>query len=346
MVKAWNELSVLIAGCGSIGKRHTRVLNGLGVKDLRACDPVPSQREALLAEVPSVTMVESYEAGLEGAPDAVLICTPPTLHIPMAMQAIRAGCHVLCEKPLSDTPEGIDELATLADEAGKKVMVALCFRYHEGLVKARRYLDSGRVGRLVSIRAMMGEHLPDVRPDYRNLFSSQYLGAFDLSHEIDLAIWYAGAPVRRVYALSGTYSDIGIQAPDLVELLLDFEGPCMAGVHLDFFQRPRRRQTELICTGGVIIVEFAHWDRCTISVYEAAKGNWEHEELITARDDMFRAEDREFLEAVAEDRPVVSNIAEGRKSVEVVARARSGSRSLVNQDLPQTPQPRENESSL
>jgi predicted dehydrogenase len=321
VVKAWNELSVLIAGCGSIGRRHARVLNGLGVKDVRACDPVPSQREALLAEVPSTRMTETYEEGLKGSPDTVLICTPPTMHIPMAIQAIQAGCHVLCEKPLSDTPEGIDELAALADETGKKVMVALCFRYHQGLLKARRYLDSGRIGRLVSVRALMGEHLPDVRPDYRDLFSSKYLGAFDLSHEIDLAIWYAGEPVRQVYALSGAYSDIGIEAPDLVELLLDFDGKCAASVHLDFFQRPRRRQTELIGTGGVIIVEFARWDRCTVSVYEAGKGSWEHEEFITERDDMFRAEDREFLEAVAEERPVLSDIAEGRKSVEVIAMA-------------------------
>jgi predicted dehydrogenase len=240
----------------------------------------------------------------------------------MAIQAIRAGCHILCEKPLSDTPEGIDELAALAAEADKKVMVALCFRYHEGLVKAKRYLDSGRVGRLVSVRALMGEHLPDVRPDYGSLFSSQYLGAFDLSHEIDLAIWYAEGAVRQVHALSGNYSDIGIQAPDVAELLIDFENRCMASVHMDFFQRPRRRQTELICTEGVIIVEFARWERCTVSVYEATKGTWEHEELATERDDMFRAENREFLGAVAEDQPIRNDITEARKSVEVVATAR------------------------
>jgi predicted dehydrogenase len=324
VVKAWDQLSILIAGCGSIGKRHARVLNGLGVKDIRACDPVPAQRESLLAETPSVKTYDSYEAGLRGSPDTVLICTPPRLHIPMAMQAIRAGCHVLCEKPLSDTPEGIDELDTLAAEAKKKVMVALCFRYHEGLVRAKRLVDSGRLGRIVSVRALMGEHLPDVRPDYRDLFSSKYLGAFDLSHEIDFAIWYAGRPIRQVYALSGSYSDIGIEAPDVVELLIDFGDRCMASVHLDFYQRPRRRQTELICTDGVIIVEFARWERCTVAVYEAAKGTWEREELITERDDMFRAEDREFLQAVAENKPVSCNIAEARKSVEVVENARHG----------------------
>jgi predicted dehydrogenase len=242
----------------------------------------------------------------------------------MAIRAIHAGCHVLSEKPLSETTEGIDELSSLAAEKHRKVMVALCFRFHEGLVKAKGYLDSGRVGRLVSVRGLMGEHLPEVRPDYGNLISAGFYSAFDLMHEIDLAIWYAGQPVRQVLSLSGPYGDVGTdQVPDLAEILIDFEDRCMASIHLDFFQRPRRRQMELICADGVIIVEFAKWDCCTVSVYEAARQTWEHEELITVRDDMFRAEDREFLQAVAEDKAILCSISEARKSVEVVVAARS-----------------------
>jgi predicted dehydrogenase len=74
----------------------------------------------------------------------------------MALQAIHARYHVLCEKPLSSTTHGIDELSELAEDRHKKVMVALYFRYHEGLVRAKDYLASGRVGRLVSVGALMG----------------------------------------------------------------------------------------------------------------------------------------------------------------------------------------------
>ncbi len=321
MVKQWQDVSVLIVGCGSIGKRHARVLAELGVTDIRACDSSPEQRQGLAEQVPSAKMYDSYDAGLNDLPDAVLICTPPAMHIPMAQKAIRTGCHVLTEKPLSDSNGGIDELSALAEKHCKKVMVALCFRYHDGLVKAKEYLDSGRIGRLASVRALMGEHLPDVRPDYRTLFSAKVGGAFDLMHDIDLAIWYAGRPVRKVHAVYGNYSDIGIEAPDLVEILMDFEDHCAATVHLDFFQRPRRRQLELIGTQGVITVEFARWDHCTVSTYEAGQGKWNVEELTTDRDDMFRAEDREFLQAVANDKPIQSTIAEGRKSLEVVLAA-------------------------
>jgi predicted dehydrogenase len=239
------------------------------------------------------------------------------------MQAIRSGCHVLSEKPLSDSIKGVDDLAKLAATAHRKVMVALCFRYRAGLVKAKDSLDSGAIGRLVSIRALVGEHLPDVRPDYQGLFSARQGGAFDLMHEIDLAIWFAGRPVSVVRCLSGNYSGIGIAAPDLAEILIDFDARCLASIHLDFFQRPRRRQIELIATAGVILVEFAQWDHCTVSTYEVARGTWQHDQLVTERDDMFRAEDREFLIAIAEEKPIRCTIAEARKSVEVVMACQS-----------------------
>jgi predicted dehydrogenase len=338
VVKSWNELSVLIAGCGSIGKRHARVLNGLGITDIRACDPEAGQRESLLKEIAGVRMYGSYEEALAGLPDTVLIATPPKLHVPMAMQAVRAGCHVLCEKPLSDSLKGIDELEHFADRNHKKVMVALCFRYHEAHCRAKRLLDEGRAGRLVSFRALMGEHLPDVRPDYRTLFTSKYSGAFDLMHEVDLAFWYAGRPMRSIACFSGTYSDIGIEAPDLVEMLIDFEDRVAAAIHLDLFQRPRRRVTELICTGGVITVEFARWDRSVLSVYDAAGGEWEQSELATDRDDMFRAEDREFLEAVAQNAPIHCTITEARKSLEAVVAAQEGHKpGMVSRTIPANP---------
>ena len=322
MIKGWRDLSVLIVGCGSIGKRHARVLNGLGVRDIRACDPVLEQRNTLLAQVPSAKLYDAYDSALTDSPDTVLICTPSQMHIPMAVEAIEAGCHVLCEKPLSDTTEGVDGLSRLAADQNKKVMVALCFRYHEGLVKAKRYLDSGRVGRLVSVRALMGEHLPEVRPDYAELVAAGFYSAFDLMHDLDLAIWYASQPIRRFHVVCGAYalySELGTDLPDIAEILLEFKDRCVASVHLDFFQRPRRRQMELIGTDGVVIVEFARWDGCTLSVYEAITGDWEHEEITTERDDMFRAEDREFLEAVAEDQPILCTIEEGLKSLRVAA---------------------------
>ena len=332
MSESWKKLSVVLVGCGSIGKRHARILTALGIGKLHAFDTDKGQQEALIAESPGVQGLESLDEGLAKRPDAVFILTPPKLHIPQARAAVEAGCHVFLEKPLSDSLDGTDHLAELAKRSGRKAMVGLCFRYHQGLKEARRLLDSGAIGRLVSVRALFGEHLPEVRPDYRNLFSAKYLGAYDLMHDVDLAIWFADQPVRNISALHGTYSDIGIEAPDVVEILLGFKDRCMASIHLDFFQRPRRRQIDLIGTEGVILVEFASWDRYTLSVYTVTKAAWETRTEPTMRDDMFRAEDLEFLQAIAEDRPIACGIGEAAKSLSVIMEAQKQSRrALLNE---------------
>ena len=319
----WRDLSVLLVGCGSIGKRHARVLVRLGIKDIRVCDPNSDQVAGLLKETPQVRTVPSFEQGLEEKPDTVFVLTPPELHVRMISQALATRCHVFCEKPLSDSLDGVLALMAQADSSDKKVMVGLCFRYHEGLLKAKRMLDAEEIGRLVSIRALMGEHLPEVRPDYRTLFSAKDSGAFDLSHDVDLAVWYADQPVADVQCVYGTFSDIGIEAPDTVEMLIRFADRCVASVHLDFFQRPRRRQIDLIGTAGVIVVEFPSWDACTISAFSASTGKWDHERIQTRRDDMFETEDREFLQAVAGGHPVRCDIPEAVKSLKVIAKAQS-----------------------
>ena len=330
---AWKDTSVLIAGCGSIGKRHARVLRFLGVKDIRICDIAEEQRKSLMAEGPVTREFANYEDGLASQPDAVLICTPPGMHIPMAIQAMENGSHILREKPLSDSLDGVDRLSAVIERTGKVFMVAFCFRYHEGIKKAKAYLDENRIGRLVSIRCRMGEHLPEARPDYKNLFSLKKGGAFDLVHEIDLACWFAGQPAAEVHSIHGAYSDLGFTAPDVAELVLRFGKKCVASVHLDFFSFPRTRLTELMGTRGTITVEFSSWDRCTVSVYEAEKGKWACEKMITERDSMFRSEDMEFLRAITEGTPVGCPFSEAVKSLQIVCAAQSGINVTGNHNL-------------
>lgn len=322
MKKDWKNLKILLAGCGSIGRRHARILTGLGVEQIFVFDTNQQQVELLLQELPNLKQVYSYKEGLEVA-DAVFILTPSKLHIPMAIQAVQAGCHVFIEKPISVSMDGVADLEKLAYAKDLKVMVGLCFRYHEGIKKAKVILDSGKIGRLVSIRSLVGEHFPSVHPGYKNMYYAKYSGAFELMHDLDLALWFAGQPVKKVHSVYGSFSDIDIEAPDTVEILLQFEDRCAATVHLDFFQKPRRRNMELICTEGVLIIDFSSWDAYKISVFDAERNIWEHETGKTARDDMFMDEDREFLECIVENKPVSCNIEEGCKSLRIIEAAQN-----------------------
>jgi len=315
----YSGIRLLLVGCGSIGKRHAQVLTELGITKLTACDPSEEQCRTMRELLPQVETVNDYDAALAtGQFDAVFILTPTAMHISMAEKALKAGCHVFIEKPLANSSEGVDQLKALAESVNRKVMVGFCFRYHEVLKMAKDLLEKGTIGRLINIRALMGEPFAEIQPNYLNMYYSRYSGAFELVHDLDLALWYSGQPVKDVYAVYGPFSDMGMQSPDSIELLLRFEDRMAATVHLDFFQHPRRRQIELIGVKGTIIVEFASWDKATLSWYNTDTREWNVSEYETRRNDMFRDEDEEFLRAVLGETEITCTIDEALRSLKTV----------------------------
>jgi predicted dehydrogenase len=293
----------------------------MGVADITACDPSAEQRNGFQALYPSVVLHDNYETALKSRRfDAVYVLTPPHLHIDMIRRGLDQNCHVFVEKPLAYISNGIEALMELAESRNKKVMVGFCFRYHETLVEAKKLLESGTIGRLVSIRALMGEHFPEVQPNYKNMYYSEYFGAFELVHDLDLALWYAGQSIKEVSCVYGTFSDIDIQSPDTVEFLIQFEDRLTASVHLDFFQRPRRRVMELIATHGVITVDFASWEEAVLSFYTADSRKWMTKTIPTRRDDMFRDENACFLNAVLDGSDISCTMREALKTVKIIER--------------------------
>ena len=94
MKKKWQDLSVLIVGCGSIGKRHIEVLSSLKVKDISIFDNDNEKINILLEKFPKLKAYKSFEEGLIKKPDTVFILTPTKMHMAMIIKALKAGCHV------------------------------------------------------------------------------------------------------------------------------------------------------------------------------------------------------------------------------------------------------------
>ena len=315
----YDSLKVLVVGCGSIGRRHMQVLTEIGVTQIAGCDSSSVQREQIRKLFPEVNLYTNYGQSLdEWAPDAVFILTPTSMHLSMATEALVHNAHVFIEKPLSNTSIGVDELEDLAAKKNLKVMIGFCFRYHEVILRAKKFVEEGAIGRIINIRAHMGEHFPTVQPNYLNMYYAKYSGAFELVHDLDLAIWLANQSVEETYGVFGSYSDIGIEAPDSVDLLLKFEDRLVSNIHLDFFQKPRRRSLEIIGTTGIVIVEFSTWEKASLAYYAEEAGEWITQEFSTKRNDMFRDEDTEFLQAILTDKPISCSIAEALKSIEVI----------------------------
>lgn len=314
-MKDYSSLKVLIVGFGAIGKRHAEVLRQIGVKNLACEDTSEVCRGQFSQQYPDLPLYSDYDNALDDfKPDVVFIFTPTKLHIPMAKKAVEHNCHVFIEKPLCYSTDGALELDRLAKEKNCKVMVGFCFRYHDALLHAKKMLDDGEIGRLISIRALMGEPFYTIHPEYMEMYYSKYSGTFELVHDLDLAIWFAGQPVKRVEGVYGSFSEMGMASPDTVEMLLEFQDRIVANVHLDFFQTPRRRTMDLIGWDGVIQIDFASWDHAQIRYYTKANGQWKTIDFKTQRNDMFIAEDSEFLDCVLDDKPVKIDVLEALKA--------------------------------
>ena len=310
---AVSDYKVLIAGCGSIGKRHSECLRDIGVKKFVFFDPDP-QRSRELADLYGGTTVSSYEEGLDTDCDCVYILSPTKLHIKQAFAAANAGKHIFLEKPLSDSSEGVGELGVLVEEKGIVAEVGFCFRFHEGIQKLKKLLDDGRIGKLVSVRAMMGEHFPDVRPDYLSTYYVKYSGAFELVHDLDLAIFLAGETPVDCDGFFGSYSGLCFDSPDTVELLVQFPS-CLANVHLYFFQSPRTRTMTVLGTQGQVILNFSTWDEYELRIFDRASGEWEIVKGETERNDMFRAESINFFETIEGRAENLCPLSEAKKSL-------------------------------
>jgi predicted dehydrogenase len=118
-----------------------------------AGDARPDGREAFLAAFPRARWYESAKALLAAErPDFVDICTPPSLHAPLAGAALAAGCHVLCEKPLGISPQELDPLSALAGRSDRALVTVHNWSHAPALAKATELVRAGAIGRIRSAR--------------------------------------------------------------------------------------------------------------------------------------------------------------------------------------------------
>lgn len=254
-------MKFLVVGCGSIGTRHIKNLLAIAAGEVIACDTNESRRQTLAREY-NIQTYSSFTEALELEPGitAVWVCTPTRLHIPVALSAARKGRHLFIEKPLSDTMEGIDELAEMVQRRELVATVGFNMRLSPAVKLVKELLDAGRIGRVLSARASWGFYLPYWHPgeDYRRGYTANSsLGGgiiLDCVHELDYLRWFLGG-VREVSCFSGKVSSLEMDTEDLAEILLRFESGVIAGVHFDCLQHTYRRSCELIGEAGIIVAD-------------------------------------------------------------------------------------------
>ncbi len=312
-------MKFLIAGFGSIGRRHFRNLLALGERDIVF---LRSKRSTLPdAEIANFPIETDIRAALAHKPDAVIVSNPTSLHLDVAIPAAEQGCHLFIEKPISHSLARIDELRAALARGDGRTFVAFQFRFHPGLRKIKDLLINEALGRPLSARVHWGEHLPSWHPweDYRKGYSARAdLGGgvvLTLCHPLDYLRWFFGE-VDSLWAFTSSNSDLNLDVEDAAEIGLRFECGVIGSVHLDYVQRPPSHQIEIICTGGTI-----RWDNAdgAVNLFNAQSGNWQHYPLLDdfERNDLFLAEMSHFLDVIRGNVEPICTLDDGIWSLEL-----------------------------
>jgi len=297
---------ILVVGLGSIGSRYVRIIREyyphIDVAVLRHQACADGKAESL-----GIThCFSSIDDALEFAPDAALITNPSPMHMDVALPLARAGIHLLVEKPISDKIDGVSHLIAACKERDVRLMIGYNLRFLTSLISFRELLNQGKVGRIISVRAEVGQYLPSWRPDsdYRNTVSAQkQLGGgvlLELSHEIDYLLWLFGS-VEWVKASLLRQSSLEIDVEDTAHLQLGFEKDSsgrqlVAVLNMDFVRHDTTRQCVVIGESGTL-----RWDGVTGKVELMSSGANDWEELMsdqTERDFTYREELKNFIASV------------------------------------------------
>jgi predicted dehydrogenase len=309
---------ILIVGVGSIGLRHLRCFQSTGRVSLSFCEV----NQTLRAQVAKDHKIERHFPDLESALadpyDAAVICTPANLHIPMAIRLAEAGIHLLLEKPLSTSLDGIDKLQDILRKRKLKSAVAYVMRSNPILRATRDAVASGRFGRPVEIVSVSGQHFPTFRPAYREIYYKDRAtggGAIQdaLTHVLNAAEWLVG-PIDRLTVDASHQVLEGTTVEDTVHVMTR-HGGVMGSYSLNQHQAPSEMTITVICEGGTARFEghLSRW-RWTID----SKDSW-HDQPFEPfeRDAFFVNQANAFLDTLDGRAPPQCTLEEGLQTLRV-----------------------------
>lgn len=331
-------MKILIAGLGSIGRRHFHNLVALGEKDI----VLYRTRKATLpddelAGYPVET--DLTEALQKHKPDAVIVANPTALHLDVAIPAAEAGCAVLLEKPIAENLSRVEALRRAAQKNGNRILVGFQFRYHPTLNKARELIQAGILGQILTAHAHWGEYLPNWHPweDYRESYAARDdLGGGvirTLTHPLDYLRFLLGE-VSDLRAMQGHVSAFALRGvEDVGEISLRFASGAIGGVHVNYFQRPPVHRLEIVGAAGTLRWDNADGTLIHYQMPDAFGGIYPQPAPATEtrypvpagfeRNQLFVAQTAHFLKVAAGESAPICSLEDGIRVLELALAAKS-----------------------
>lgn len=320
-MKAEPGLRVGVVGCGYWGSKHVRTLLSLeAVSGVSVIDPSDERRSAVTRVYPRVDEYRTLDEALSHL-DAVVIAAPPTLHAPLALEAIAHGVHVLVEKPLAPTVEEGQAMILAAEKKGVTLMVGHTFEYHSAVWELRSMLQRGDLGDLYYLdtaRLNLGLYQRDVNV------------VFDLApHDVSILNYVLGSFPSIVECWGARNAHPRLE--DVAQLRLYYEDPgVFANVHVSWLNPKKVREVTVVGSDKMVVFDDLKTEQ-RVKVHDkgvtamtdgadltAVPMSYRHGDIVSPYLEMnepLRVEDEHFVDCVATGlRPLT----DGESGLEVV----------------------------
>lgn len=231
-------VNVGVIGCGHWGPNHIRVFSQLlNTCCLMCADPDEARLKAVKVLFPAIETTRRYEDILSRRDiQAVCIAAPTKLHYQISREALLAGKHVLCEKPLAMAAEDCLDLRALAAQSGRVLMVGHVFLFNSGIRWVKEYISSGEMGKIFyahSQRTNLGPFRYDVNALWD--LAPHDISIFDYLMEGSVV----GVTARGLKCLGNTLDDLSFAT-------LDYPDGRLVNVHVSWADPRKVRQITIV----------------------------------------------------------------------------------------------------
>ena len=319
------ELRVGIVGAGLMGWRRAPVLQQFPNTKIKIIAAAHQQSAEKLAAAVGCTATDRWQDVISRDDvNVVLVATPPHLHPEISIAAMKAGKHVLCEKPLARFTSEAEEMVSVAKATGVTFKCGFNHRHHPAVLKAKAALDNGSLGELNFMRARYGIL---GRPGYEKEWRANpaYTGGGQLMeqgiHAVDLFRWFAGDFNEASGFVATRYWKIKPLEDNAFAIFRNQQGQ-MASLHSSLTQWKNIFSLEIFGQNGYAVIEGlgGGYGTETISLGMRDFNKPFSDEVIEYRggDSSWKEEWHEFINAVQEKREPLGSGADGIAAIKYV----------------------------
>lgn len=331
-------MKFLVVGLGSMGKRRIRNLKQLHQTDIIGFD-TKSERCSEVTDKYQIKTFTQISDALKMKPDAMIISTPPDLHMKYAEIAIDNNLHFFTEASVVE--DGMEEVIQRLKKSSIIGLPSCTMRYHPLIVEANNLLKQNIIGKPLAFLYHSGQYLPDWHPweDYRKFYvSKRETGACREIVPFELT-WLTSTfgSLKSVIGMKAKVSNLEADIDDIYNVLLEFQNGIQGNLTVDVIARYPYRQMKILGENGVISID---WSERTLKYFTKEKG-WVDKKIDDGTveknyiygEKMYEDEISNFLSSIKKEIPQPYTFEDDLKILKILGAVEKSNDKGIRQDV-------------